>query len=32
VVKQEGGQNDLLDRIKKAEFFKVSRFSPPCPE
>ena len=24
VVKQEGGKNDLLERIKKAEFFKVS--------
>ncbi len=24
VVKQEGGKNDLLERIKKTEFFKVS--------
>jgi adenylosuccinate lyase len=23
-VKQQGGRNDLLERIKKAEFFKVS--------
>lgn len=24
VVKQQGGRNDLLERIKKTEFFKVS--------
>jgi hypothetical protein len=23
VVKQQGGRNDLLERVKKAEFFKV---------
>ena len=24
VVKQQGGRNDLLERVKKAEFFKAS--------
>jgi len=23
VVKQQGGRNDLLERVKKTEFFKV---------